>query len=80
MVILLACVWISETTRFHHPDELLMDGMGCDKSELERFCCTDVFLRIYGSFDGLVELCHLELLTSTEKLQKEMALFHSQTH
>ena len=31
---------------------------------------TNILLRRYGSFNGLIELCQLELLTSAEKLQK----------
>ena len=48
-----------------------MDGMGCVKIML---------LKIYGSFNDVVELRHPELLMSTEKLQEQTKLFHSQTH
>ena len=58
---------ISKTTRFHYPDELLMDRTGYEKSEFQRFCCENVLLRKYGGFNGFIVL---ELLTGTEKLQK----------
>ena len=57
-----------------------MDGAGCERSDYKDFCCKNVTLRGYGSFNGLVELYHLEFLMSTEKLQKIIMLFHSQTH
>ena len=44
-----------------------MDGMGCERSELQRFCCKNMSLRKYGSFNSLVALCHLEFLVSAEK-------------
>ena len=71
---------ISETIQFHYPDELSMDGTGCERSELQRFCCKNVSFRRYGSFNGFVVLRHLELLTSTEKAKKLTMLFHSQNH
>ena len=70
---------ISETTRFCYSDKLSMDETRCDGSELQRFCCKNISLRRYGGFNGLVVLCHLELLTSAEKLQKQTKLFHFQT-
>ena len=30
---------ISESTRFCYPDKLLMDGMRCERCDLQRFCC-----------------------------------------
>ena len=39
VIILCACVCvIPDTTRFT-TDELSMDGMVCEMSELQRFCC-----------------------------------------
>ena len=43
-----------------------MDGMKCEKSEIQRFCCKNVSLRWCGSFNGSIELFHLELLTRNE--------------
>ena len=43
----------------------------------ERFSCT---LKKYCSFKTLIVLHHLELLTSTEKSQKLIILFHTQIH
>ena len=40
-----------------------------------RITCTKILLRKYGSFNGLVVLRHLELLTSAEILQKLTMLF-----
>ena len=57
-----------------------MDGMGCEKSEVQRFCCENILFRRYGNFYGLVVLCHLELLMTAEKSQKLTMLFYSQTH
>ena len=61
---------ISETTIFHYPNELLMDKSGCERSEIKRFCCKNISLRRYGSFNGFFELYYLELLMSTGKLQQ----------
>ena len=44
-----------------------MDEKGFERSEIQRFYCENVLLRRYGSFNGLIELCHLKLLTNTEK-------------
>ena len=68
---------ISETTRFCYQDweKLLMDGM-----ELQKLCCKNISLWRYGSFNGLVVLCPLELLTSAEKLQKQTMQFNSCTY
>ena len=51
-----------------------MDGTGCERSELRRLCCENAFLRRYCSFNGLILLRHLELLTSTGKSQKLTAI------
>ena len=63
---------ISNTTRFKYSDKLSMDGTGYERSELQRFCCKNVLLRRHGSFNGLVVLCHLELLTSAISLSKSL--------
>ena len=47
-----------------------MDGMGCERSEVQRFCCENILFRRYGNFNGLIVLCHLELLMIAEKSQK----------
>ena len=60
---------ISETIRFGYLDELLTDGKGCKMSEVQRFCCKNVSLRRYGSFNSFSVLDHYELLMSTERLQ-----------
>ena len=46
-----------------------MDRVGCERSELQRFCCKNVLLTKYSSFDGLVELYihHFELCMRAEK-------------
>ena len=38
---------------------------------LQSICYKNVSLRKYGHFNGHTVLCHFELLTSTEKLQKQ---------
>ena len=53
--------------------------MGWDVKGQNYFCCKNLLLRRYGSFNSLV-LHHFELLMSTEKLQKVTILFHSQSH
>ena len=52
------------------PDKLSMDRTGCERSELQRFCCKYVLLRRYGSFNGFIVLRRFELLMSAEKFQK----------
>ena len=54
--------------------------MGYERSELQIFCCENVSLRRYGSFNGLVVLWHLKSLMSAERSQKLTMLFYSQTH
>ena len=41
-----------------------MGEIECERSEVQRFCCKRISLRRYGSFNGLIELRNLELLTS----------------
>ena len=53
-----------------------MDRTGCERSGLQRFSCKNVLLRRNVSFNGLIVLCHLEVLTSTEKSKKLTMLFH----
>ena len=60
-------------------DKLSMDRMGFERSELQGFCCKNILLRRLGSFNGLVELCHL-LLMGAEKLQKKRQRLPFQTH
>ena len=55
-----------------------MDGIGCERSELQRFCFKNVSLRRYGSFHGLIELCYLDGCRKVAKNQTK--LFHSQIH
>ena len=59
-------------TRFCYPDKLSMDGMGFERQEIHHSCCKSTSLRRYGSFIGLVVLCHLELTDkcTLEKLSK----------
>ena len=71
---------ILEATKCCYPNKLSMDGMRFEKTEIQNFCFKNVILRRYVNFNSLVELHHLDLLTSTEKLQKQMMLFHFQTH
>ena len=47
-----------------------MDGTGCERQEIQRRLCENVSLRKIGNFYSLM-LCHLELLMSAEKLQKQ---------
>ena len=70
------CDLILETTRFCYLDKLSIDRMRCERSELQGFCCKNVSLRRYGSFNGLVVLPYLELLKTTGELQKPAMLFH----
>ena len=44
------------------------------------FVVKNVLFKIYDSFNCLIELCHLELLMSAEKLQKHTMAFYSQRH
>ena len=61
------------------PDKLLTNGTGCERSELKRFSCRNVvLLRRYGSFNGLIVLCHLELLTSAERSHVYQVLLRPQ--
>ena len=46
------------------------------KGQNYKDCFKYVSMSRYVSFNGLVELHHLELLTSAEKLQKQMILLH----
>ena len=53
---------ISETTRFHCPDELSMDGMECERQQIQTFLC-----KMHCQEDMAI---HLELLKSSEKFEK----------
>ena len=56
-----------------------MDRIGCERSEFLRFCCKNVLFRRYGSFNHLVVLYYLELLTSAKKIQEKTMLFQCKT-
>ena len=58
---------ISEAVIFHYQEKLLMDGMGWERLELQSFFHKNMLLRKYGSFNNLVVLRHLVLLTSAER-------------
>ena len=49
--------------------------MGFKKSEIQRFCCKNMSLRRYGSFNGFIELHHLELLRSAKNFKIKQCYF-----
>ena len=54
---------VSETTRFYYPDKPLMDEMGYERSELQRFCCKKVFVvKILKFFSPAISFSLCELL------------------
>ena len=57
--------------KLHYPDELSMDGMGCERQQIQRLSIKSISMKRCCSFNSLI-LYHLELLTSTEKLQNKL--------